>query len=336
MLLDGWPHSDSPFHEGERELQERVGKRAVVEKIGRRMIRDHMPDEHRVFFGTLPFLFVGSVDRDGRPWASIVSGEPGFVSTPDERMLSIAARPLPGDPLGENVASGAEIGLVGLEFHSRRRNRLNGTVAHTDATGFAVAVKQSFGNCPQYIQARHPEPLGRDHAPDAETQARRASELDDDARSLIETADTFFIASRHDGAPEDPRHGVDMSHRGGKPGFVRIEDARTLVWPEFHGNYHFNTLGNLLVDPRAGLLFVDFESGDLVQLTGTAELIWAGETVDAFEGAQRMVRFRIDEAVHLPAALAFRWHFEEASPVLRRTGSWQQADETLGAISPAE
>ena len=63
-------------------------------------------------------------------------------------------------------------------------------------------------------------------------------------------------------------YGADISHRGGRPGFVRV-DGDVLTIPDFRGNRYFNTLGNLIAEPRASLLFVDFETGDLLQLQGS-------------------------------------------------------------------
>ena len=95
------------------------------------------------------------------------------------------------------------------------------------------------------------------------------SGLDEAARDLIESADTFFVASRSR-AELGADGGLDMSHRGGRPGFVGVQ-GDTLAIPDFRGNRFFNTLGNLLGDPRAGLLFVDFTTGELLQLQGTVD-----------------------------------------------------------------
>ena len=74
---------------------------------------------------------------------------------------------------------------------------------------------------------------------------------------------------------------------------MRVDDNSTLVFPDFTGNFHFNTLGNLLLNPRAGLLFINFKRGDLLYLTGTAEVIWDSDEIRAFAGAERLLRFYI-------------------------------------------
>src|SRR6185295_17055635 len=103
----------SPFHPGETAIQERVGVRARIQALGRRVVRDYMPEQHRNFFAQLPFVVVGSVDEAARPWASLLVGAPGFVESPDERTLVIRARPSVADPLSRSLAVGASLGLLG-------------------------------------------------------------------------------------------------------------------------------------------------------------------------------------------------------------------------------
>lgn len=325
-MADSGATADSPFHAGEREVQQRVGVRERAEQLGRRAIRDHMPEQHRTFFAQLPMLLVGTVDGDGRPWASVVAGRPGFVSSPDERRLRIAAAPLFADPLGSTLTIGADIGLLGIEPHSRRRNRANGKVTAIEAGGFDVTVSQSFGNCPQYIQARTFELTPQIDHPDAAHPLAQFDALDHATRIQLAAADTLFIASAFRDAPGG---GIDVSHRGGKPGFVRLDDARTLSVPDFAGNSYFNTYGNLLRHPRAGLLFIDFDGGDLVYLTGTTEIIWDGEEVGRFAGAQRLLRFTLTEGRRVSGALPLRWSFASYAPQLAKTGSWHAATDRL-------
>jgi hypothetical protein len=299
----------SPYHEGEREMQGSVGVRERVEAAARHSIRSFMPDQHRTFFTQLPTFFVGSSDARGRPWASILVAPPGFLASPDAGRLEVHARPLAGDPLSENLRDGALVGALGLEFHTRRRNRVNGKVELTP-TGFVIRVDQSFGNCPQYIQARQFHFRERRAAP-----TRRLSTINGDAHAIVAGADTFFIASQHLGDPSDRRNGVDISHRGGRPGFVRVVDERTLMWPDYRGNFFFNTIGNLLADPRCGLLFLSFDSGDVVQLTGRAEIVREWDHNDPqWRDARRLVKFEFDEGLHAPGAVSLSWDFLSQAP----------------------
>lgn len=335
--LPGWPRTESPFHPGERAVQERLGMRERVERIGRRVIRDFMPDQHRELFEQLPFLLVGSLDEEGRPWASILTGAPGFIRSPDPRRLRIDAMPVEDDPLGRSLVPGAPVALLGIQLETRRRNRMNGTVTRLDKRGFEVRVGQSFGNCPQYIQARTPYFIERP-GHNREVRARALGpELPDEVRELVRGADTFFIATAAPGAREgDPVRGVDISHRGGRPGFVRvtIEEGRTvLTAPDFRGNAHFNTLGNLELEPRAGLLFVDFDSGSVLALTGEAAVEWDGPLVRAFAGAERLLRFRVTDGLWFEAALPLRWSAPQPARQLEATGTWNEAER---AIAPGD
>lgn len=327
----GWPHDASPYHRGEQAMQARAGLRDRVERGGRRMIRDFMPDQHRELFEKLPFLIVGSLDAAGRPWASILVGRPGFIATPDPRRLRVTAAPLPGDPLRDNLADGAPLGLLGIELATRRRNRVNGRARQVEAQGFTVEVDQSFGNCPQYIQARHAEPVAVGDEPPAAPGPIEPAMLSPRARALIGAADTFFIATAFfagglaQSAGRAAGEGADVSHRGGWPGFVRVDATATasvFTVPDFRGNAFFNTLGNLAVNPRAGLLFIDFTRGDALLLTGTAEVIWDGPELAAFAGAERLLRFTVERGLWIDGAVPSRWSAPEFARELERTGSW--------------
>ena len=145
----------SPWHSGERAAQKIVGVAERMEEVGKRVIRPFMPDQHRLFFAGLPFVIVGSVDEEGWPFASILSGEPGFLQSPDAVTLDIAARPASGDPLTRSLKPGTRLGMLGIDLSTRRRNRVNGEIVRMDAKGFSLHVDQSFGNCAKYIQPRH-------------------------------------------------------------------------------------------------------------------------------------------------------------------------------------
>ncbi len=330
------PTETSPFHAGEQALQERLGVREKMERFGRKVIRDHLIEQHQDFYAKLPFLLVGSRDETGQPWASILAGRPGFAQSPDPGRLLLDAAAIPGDPLEQALRPGAQIGGLGIEFATRRRNRFSARVGALDESGIELLIDQAFGNCPQYIQTRQPE-FRRDPREAGFRPAREElSRLDDEAQRLIAAADTFFIASAAPGsddpAQDDPAvRGVDVSHRGGKPGFVRIDDEGTLTVPDFAGNLHFNTLGNLMLEPRAGLLFADFESGDLLFLAGEVEIIFESDEIAAFRGAERLWRFRLSQAIRLRQGLPMTFRFGEYSPNSLIQGDWQEASARLEA-----
>lgn len=276
-----------PFHPGELEAQARAGG-------GSRggAIREQMPEQHRTFFEALPFVVVASTHH-GAPIATLWTGAPGFVTAPDPKTLRFAVALDPSDPATAAFTPGAPFGLLGIELATRRRNRANGRVTTAGAGGVVVAIDQSFGNCPQYIQPREirsAAPGAAEAEPFEQLDHFPGHDLDPDAQAAIARADTFFVATS---AHTDERTGgVDVSHRGGPPGFVRV-DGNVLTIPDFKGNRYFNTLGNLVADPRAALMFVDFARGDILHLQGTTEIQWDGAEVHALEGAERLWRFHV-------------------------------------------
>lgn len=317
-------HRRSPWHAGEKMLQELYSVSERMEVIGQKAIRDYMPDQHREFYQQLPFMVVGAVDADNRPWATFLEGAEGFVTSPDPQRLLIAAQPDSHDPAASGLQAGQAIGLLGIELHTRRRNRINGLIEQTAANGLAVSVEHSYGNCPKYIQERS---YTRFTQPTQNRPPRQDfTELNAHTRELIRAADTFFIASYFDHDAQS--RSIDVSHRGGRAGFVKVEGNRLTI-PDYAGNLFFNTLGNLKVNARAGLLFVDFSNGDMLQLSGRTELILDSPMIHAFEGAERLWVFDVEQVVLRPAAVSLRWTFHDYAPTSLGTGTWAQADEHL-------
>lgn len=316
----------SPFHAGEVAIQRTLGVAERMAEFASRVVRDHMPDQHRQFYAQLPVLVVASVDERGDPWAGLLEGPPGFAQSPEPTRLDLSVLPADDDPVRAGWRAGAAIGALGIELHTRRRNRVNGVLreamAPGDTRGLHLQVEHAFGNCPQYIQARG---LHFAHPPGATpaSPAVRGETLDAPARAMIQAADTCFVASYVD--HPDGRRSVDASHRGGKPGFVRVQGNR-LSFPDFAGNLHFNTLGNFLLNPRAGLVFVDFASGDLLQLTGRVSLDFDAEDVRFFQGAERLWHVDVERWVLRRGALSLRGDAGEPSMNSALTGSWEETD----------
>jgi ferredoxin-NADP reductase/predicted pyridoxine 5'-phosphate oxidase superfamily flavin-nucleotide-binding protein len=349
----------STWHAGEVALQRQAGVADRMKDLGRRVVRDYMPDQHRAFFAQLPFVALGSVDADGDAWATLVAGKPGFVQSPDPHRLRVNAMPEPRDPAAAGVREGAAVALLGIELHTRRRNRMNGIVRELDAGGFAVDVGQSFGNCPQYIQIRN-FTFTREPSVTSDAAPIISNELTGRAREIIAAADTFFVASYADrGADANSganggangnadnvdghaaaasRREVDVSHRGGNTGFVRIGADGVLTIPDFAGNLFFATLGNIVVNGRAGLVFVDFATGDLLQITGDASVDTDSPEVAAFQGAERLWRVKPRRVVYRPRALPLRWVFNEDGWSLNSlmTGNWTEAEHRLQAAALAD
>ncbi|MGR9175026.1 flavin-nucleotide-binding protein [Rhizobium leguminosarum] len=315
MLEQTEQDAPSPWHEGELAIQRSVG---VVERMdgpGRNFVRKAMPEQHRAFFPMLPFVVLGAVDAKGDVWATVRAERPGFMASPEPEILEVGLPRDPADPADAGMEDGDAIAMLGIQLETRRRNRLNGVIRRTDAKGFDVRVGQSFGNCPQYIQPRSAAFVRDPDMPTA-TQPLHSGQLDDRALGMVEGADTFFVASYVDRANGERQ--VDVSHRGGNAGFVRVGADGVLTIPDFAGNRFFNTLGNILVNSKAGLVFVDFETGDMLQITGNAEVLLDSPDIATFQGAERLWRFTPEKIVLRPDALPLRWR-KESVDLLRRS-----------------
>jgi predicted pyridoxine 5'-phosphate oxidase superfamily flavin-nucleotide-binding protein len=272
-----------PFHRGELEAQRLAGIGAAGGGI-----RPFLTEQLREFFREQPFVVTGALDGD-QPLATVLIGPPGFISSPDAATLAIATALDRRDPAQQAIVPGAAVGLLGIDLATRRRNRANGVVRAADERGFVLGIDQAFGNCPQYIHRRELR-LSASQAP-----VERLSQLDDAARTAIASADTFFVAT----ASREDKGGVDVSHRGGPRGFVRAL-GDTLTIPDYRGNRYFNTLGNLVSNPHAALLFIDFATGGTLHVQGTTEIVWDGPELQSFLAAERLWRVQVTAAWRRP------------------------------------
>jgi uncharacterized protein len=298
-------NSYGSYHEGELAVQSRagVGSDGLPAEA---MYRAVMPTGVQRFLQAQQLAVFSTRDTEDHVWASMRPGPPSFLRPLDESTLEIGGYSHPDDSLLANVAANPETGMIAIHLANRHRVRVNGTAhAHPDGR-IVLSTRQVYGNCPQYIQAR--AVVGeREVSP---TPARFSTGLDDRQRRSVEQADTLFIATAH------PHSGADASHRGGRPGFVRVENEKRLLFPDYRGNNMFNTLGNIVSNPMTGLLFPDFQSGSALQLSGSARILWDDPRMKQFEGAQRLVEFDIERAIELPQATLLRFEFEGYSPFL--------------------
>lgn len=293
------------YHEGELAVQALAGVQGLASRIGR-SIGSTIPPAAQEFLRRQPLAVVSTIDLKRRVWASPLTGKPGFLRVLDEKNLQIKAFPTEADPLYENLKFNHQIGVLIIEPATRRRMRLNGEAQLLSDGTLHIKTVQVYANCPKYIQAREWE--FRDEQTVIEQSSKRHSSLSGEQQQWIQKADTLFIASSHS------EGGADASHRGGYPGFVQIVNERLLVLPDYAGNKMFQTLGNLLANPQAGLLFMDFEKGSTLQLTGEARVIWDNQRAQELAGAERLVEFEIGEVLETTNALPLRWDFMSYSP----------------------
>lgn len=301
---------ESPYHEGELQVQARVG---VLEEgaMNSRVIQDSIIKGALKFINQLPMAVFGSLDREPHVWASVFVGMPGFMQAENDHTVTFdlsCMMPNPEDPFWENIQRNSQVGMLAIELASRRRLRINGRISRLSEDSLQLHVEESYPNCPKYIQKRHltiPQ-TGFNLASSSAVQGEKLGLIQ---RALITNADTFFVASVHS------ERGVDASHRGGNPGFVKVLDDRILHIPDYIGNSMFNTLGNFTVNPRAGLIFLDFESHRTLQLTGRTEVLYdLDDPTEETGGTNRYWQFQIDRWIEISHDSQLDWSFLDYSP----------------------
>ena len=343
-----WPAS--PFHKGEIQVQKQLGCHDHVMSYAPKVVRPFLPAAHRAFFEQQPFLVVAARDQQGRMWATLLAAAAveasgskknnnkttRMTSSPDPKTLLMDAQPVAGDALEGALLPGTDMGVIGIEFATKRRNRVNGRLVKTShnkhGNVLEFKVDQSFGNCPQYIKPRQWRRASTNETntctcmndssrpvptTTANNNKNRPDHLSEDQMARIRQAETIFLASGYRGDDsDDPRFGNDASHRGGPAGFVRVRNRRTLTIPDFSGNNHYNTIGNLVVDPRIGITFPDYEGGGMIQVTGRARVhLDSQHAATVYPGALRLIEIEIDQVMEVAAgSLPIRWTTDTAEP----------------------
>lgn len=291
------------YHPGEIAVQRTLGQSDIATRLSR-MVGHTIPQAAADFLAEQPMVVLAGADDAGRIWTGLVTGAPGFVHV-DQRsdgpeQIVIDALPVTGDPLRAAVtATPRRVGMIAIQPQTRRRMRVNGLATPT-GPGLLLRPDQVYSNCPKYISRRHIEEstdrLGT-------RVVGRGTSLDTRAAQIVSAADTFFIGSA------DTEGNADASHRGGNPGFLQVLSPHRVRWPDYRGNSMFMTLGNISVNPRAGLLIPDWDTGATLQLTGSAEIIW-----EKAAHAQCSVEFTVDELVEVSDVSPIRWSGAELSP----------------------
>ena len=301
-------------------MQHRAGVEDALAGLDVRIYRNNLSPVQQAFYARLSYAVIGSVDTGGAPWATMIEGQPGFLAAHGVFALDVTVDRDASDPADQGLEQGNAVGMIGIDLATRRRLRLNGHIDRWSSGVFRLAIEQSFGNCPKYIQARAAsfESTTDDRPP---VMAEELPALDEQARAMIASCDTFFVASYVN--REGGERQVDVSHRGGLPGFMHVESDGVLTVPEFPGNTFYNTLGNFLVNPRAGLWCADFRSGDVLQMTGDVRLGSHGEAT--FVQAEQYWQFVPRRIVRRRKALRQQWMlFEDGwSPDSLDMGTWE-------------
>ncbi len=301
---------EAPYHEGELSVQERVGELDAGKRNGA-AIADSIVKGALRFIAQQPMVVLGSIDPGQDVWASILFGTPGFVTANDERTLTVDLNQTalnPHDPIWSNIDHDPRLGMLVIEVSTRRRLRINGRATRSVENQLRVDVDESYPNCPKYLQRRQLTSMANIESTES-PEPRRGELLLPEHRDLMASTDTFFVASAN------PRGGVDASHRGGNTGFIRVLSDTTLRIPDYRGNSMYNTLGNFALHPHAGLLFLDFDHGRILQLTGRPVVHWKmDDRTNETGGTGRYWDFELDRWLESPLPAGVQCEFLDYSP----------------------
>ena len=301
-------NQESPFHEGELQVQQQVGETQSARKNGR-IIASAIAQNAIEFMEQQPMVVLGSIDDQQNLWASVLLGSPGFAKAVNSQKIELNLTQIFrnfDEPFWINIQHHSQVGLLFIDLENRRRLRINGRIINQNNEHLQISVEESYPNCSKYIQRRQ---LVQMKTSNSIARKRQGEQLEPEQQMLITSADTFFVASAY------PSRGVDTSHRGGNPGFVRVLDDKTLRIPDYVGNSMFNTLGNFVVNPRAGLVFLDFQNHLILQLTGEAEILWELDdpTLET-GGTKRYWNFTVKQCLETQLTQSFHWEFIDYSP----------------------
>jgi predicted pyridoxine 5'-phosphate oxidase superfamily flavin-nucleotide-binding protein len=282
----------SQYHSGEREAQRLAGEQDIAD-AREGMVRSAIPRQVFEWLREQTLLAIATLEASDHLWATVVPGERGFLE-PDATGTHLWIQGAMPSTVLTGLKSGGNIGLLAIDLNSRQRMRINGTATALPA-GLHVSVQEAFFNCPKYITRRTALPS----ATNSERAEREGSQLLAEHLQLLNETDVLFLATTH------PERGLDVSHRGGDPGFVQLlPDGRIRV-PDYTGNSLFNSLGNLLIDTRVALAVPNLRTGTILQITGTAAIRWNDTDEDDITGGTH--RF-VD-------IVPIAWHTEDGGPV---------------------
>lgn len=298
------------YHSGEIYIQEYFGEESIANGVIRIV-------KETIVGGAIPFvenqvaIFVSSIDTNGNTWISMLIGSPGFIdaSTSGEVYFNLEHLVSPHtDVFFENIKSNRNIGIIFIELGSRRRYRVNGQ-ADKEGQKITLNIEAAYPNCPKYIQRRILSSL--DKTQSSRSIISHGTDLNDDQKGWILKADTFLVGSQSkEGKP-------DASHRGGNSGFIEILDNGTLKIPDYAGNSMYNTLGNMFENPNVGLVFIDFDQGHILQLSGEAQLLFDQHTeADKLKTTDtgRYWLFEPKQWIQTNAHHSISWEFIDNSP----------------------
>lgn len=253
------------YQEGQLALQKITGEEEIAQ--GRlAMIQPSIHERSIPFIEKQIFAFLGSEDADGNIWLSLLIGERGFISVPNLQEVNIDLSKVvtsKDDIFFTNIKTNPTVGMLFHQAAKRARYKA-WSKASVQENQLSFDIKMGYKSCPKHIQKERIELPEESQA--LTPEFIKGNKLGQSEKDWITNAHTFFVSS------QTKQGDIDSAHRGGDPGFIEILDDGQLRIPDYFGNSIYSTLGNIYVNPKAALLFVDYEKGEALQLSGTAAL----------------------------------------------------------------
>ncbi|KAF2718413.1 oxidoreductase-like protein [Polychaeton citri CBS 116435] len=328
-------YQDMPWHDGEREMRSAM-RAPETDNPTVPALSPQLANHMQI----APLLAVGTLDADNRPWTTLWGGDSNFARPLGGGIVGIrtvvtgqhdpVVENLVGkDPTGEVVRGsgrGRMVSGLTIDLETRKRVKLFGRMiagalgtreddeqrAGDDGSSSAeiqlvLKIEQSLGNCPKYLNKKHIVP-----AASRPSLLSASPQLPQRAADLLANTDLFFISS------SNHTYDMDTNHRGGPAGFVRVvsndKSGAVICYPEYSGNRLYQTLGNLKVNPLAGICVPDFDNGDMLFLTGRTEVLVGAEAARLLPRSNLVVKMTVSAARLVASALAFRGLRGDTSP----------------------
>ncbi|EXK33379.1 hypothetical protein FOMG_12075 [Fusarium oxysporum f. sp. melonis 26406] len=327
FIQNNMPSATSEWHDGELAVQ----KQLKVPTRGNPTFPGLAP-QYGMRVMQSPLVALGTLDSEGRPWTTVWGGDRGFARPVAEGVLafnsSVDTRHDPvfralwdgidddgvkqGAINRPNGGDGKRMAGLSIDLETRDRVKLVGnmiagaTVEEGRAVQMAMAVTESLGNCPKYLNKKDVVP--NEMAPELVSDKLPLSQ---EALGLVAAADMFFLSSTNGVT-------MDTNHRGGSPGFMRIikneDDGLELIYPEFSGNRLYQTLGNFRVNPLVGIAIPDYNTANVLYATGSASILVGDEASSYLARTKLAVKISITAAKFVKSGLPFRGALGEYSP----------------------
>ena len=347
---------DLPWHEGEIAMAKAM-KVPNMDNPTVPMLSPQLANHSRV----VPLIAIGTLDKQGRPWTTLWGGEKGISQPIAQGILGVRSQVVTHhDPVVEELVGkegdgtvvreegvGRMVSGLTIDLETRKRTKLFGrmvagalTLREDEATDsqqsiaevqLVLKIEQSLGNCPKYLNKKHIEP-----AASHPELVSDSPQLPQRALDLLSKADLFFLSSANNDLD------MDTNQRGGPAGFVRVisneASGAVLCYPEYSGNRLYQTLGNLKVNPVLGICVPDFDTGDMLYLTGTTEVLIGPAAASILPRSNLAVKITITSARFVATALPFRGTAGELSPynpAVRHLASEKQVQAPKETLSQA-